>query len=168
LLGYDYFSAMSGLILHSRDQLENIINRKSITYREADMLYTGFDTLNVGFNTYYVNYTWVYGNEQFKEIYNQPDFYWSNFAQMMTPIVNFFGELKATAEGKEELALGSEEIEKLKIVLQTADKLIEVFNKYYVDLEEPLEVVIDSHYLQLKELVEYFGRRDNNLYKLEK
>jgi len=46
--------------------------------------------------------------------------------------------------------------------------LIEVFNKYYVDLEEPLEVVIDSHYLQLKELVEYFGRRDNNLYKLEK
>ncbi|WP_243467654.1 hypothetical protein [Acetivibrio straminisolvens] len=87
---------------------------------------------------------------------------------MMIPIAKFFSELKTMAEGKEELALGSEEIEKLKIVLQTTDKLIEIYDKYYVSFEDSLEVILDSRYLQLKELVEYFGRRDNNLYKLNK
>ncbi len=125
LLGCDYFSVIDGLRLHSRDLLENIINKKSITYMEADKLYTRFDTLNEGFHTYYVDYISVYGDEQFKEIYDQPHFRRSNFAQMMIPIAKFFSELKKMAEGKEELALGSDE-------------------------------------------VEYFGRSDNNLYKLHK
>ncbi|GAE89981.1 hypothetical protein JCM21531_3557 [Acetivibrio straminisolvens JCM 21531] len=95
-------------------------------------------------------------------------FWKAKFDQMMIPIAKFFSELKTMAEGKEELALGSEEIEKLKIVLQTTDKLIEIYDKYYVSFEDSLEVILDSRYLQLKELVEYFGRRDNNLYKLNK
>ncbi len=135
---------------------------------EADMLYTRFDTLNEGFHTYYVDYIRVYEDEQFEEICNQPHFGRPNFDQMMIPIAKFFSELKTMAEGKEELALGSEEIEKLKIVLQTTDKLIEIYDKYYVSFEDSLEVILDSRYLQLKELVEYFGRRDNNLYKLNK
>ena len=54
---------------------------------------------------------------------------------------------------------------KIKNNFDATDKLIEIYDKHYVSFEEPLEDILDSHFHH-KELREYFGGSENNLYKL--
>ena len=165
-IGSDYKSTMGGLKYISRDLLEKIIINKSITYREANTFYITFDNLNGAFEDYCADYERMYGSLEFVEIYKEPNFQMSNLSLGTLPIAGFFLEVKTLMGEKEELSLSAEQIEKLKIILDATDKLIEIYDKHYVSFEEPLEDILDSHFHHIKELREYFGGSENNLYKL--